>query len=201
MPRSKATVELLLLENVENLGIVGDIVEVRPGYARNYLLPYGYATEPSPGAIKAVEERRAEVERQMKELRSQREKVIERLEGHEITLQRSANEQGVLFGSVTQGDIVDALGEEGFNISEREVRIGEPIKRLDSYQVPIQLDDDLRTELKVWVVSDKPVSQLERTDEQPVSGAEPVPGGVADITGTPDTLAEAREESDEVEEE
>ena len=118
---AKKTVSLMLLENVDNLGIVGDVVNVKHGYARNYLLPMGLATKPTEAARQAVEERRAEVERQLRELREQREKLIAALEEHEITLQRAANESGVLFGSVTQADIADALREEGFAINERDV--------------------------------------------------------------------------------
>lgn len=160
MASTKSRVSLMLLENVYNLGIVGDVVEVKPGYARNYLIPMGLATLPTEGARKAVEQRRAEVERQMRELREQRETMVAKLEGFEVTLMRAANEQGVLFGSVSQHDIAEALQDEGFNITEREVRLGDPIKHHDSYMVPIQLDTDLRTEIKVWVVSDKPAEEL-----------------------------------------
>ncbi len=160
MTSSKKSVSLMLLENVEKLGIVGDVVSVKAGYARNYLLPMGLATQPTDAARAAVEERRAEVERQLRELREQRERLIASLEEHEITLQRAANESGVLFGSVTQADIADALREEGFAINERDVRIGDPIKRLDSYMIPIKVDDDLATEIKLWVVSDKPAEEL-----------------------------------------
>ena len=174
MTRNK-NVKLLLTENVDNLGIVGDIVEVKPGYARNYLLPHGLAGEPTEGNIAAVAERRAEVERQLRELRAQREKLIERLEGHEITLKRAANEQGVLFGSVSQHDIALALQEDGFDIQDREVRIGFQIKQLDSYTIPIQFDADLKVEIKLWVVSDKPPEELaaEAEAEAAEAGEEP----------------------------
>jgi large subunit ribosomal protein L9 len=161
----KNLVELLLLENVDNLGIVGDVVQVKTGYARNYLVPMGLATVPTEEAKKAVEARRAEVERQLAEKRQVQEQTIARLEGHEITLLRAANEQGVLFGSVTQHDIAEHLREEGFAINERDVRIGEPLKRLDSYMIPIKLADDLAVEIKVWVVSDKPLEELEAEGE------------------------------------
>jgi len=163
---AKKGVELLLLDNVDNLGIVGDVVDVKAGYARNYLLPMQLATVPTDEAKAAVAERRAEVERQLREKRAQQEKMIEQLEGHEITLMRSANEQGVLFGSVTQHDIAVALQEEGFNITERDIRIGEPFKRLDSYMIPVKVADDLATEIKLWIVSDKPVEELEAADAE-----------------------------------
>ncbi|MHB1158477.1 MAG: 50S ribosomal protein L9 [Phycisphaerales bacterium] len=157
---TKSHMELLLIENVDNLGIVGDVVKVRAGYARNYLVPLKLATIPTDTAKAKVAKRRADVERQLREKRAQLEKLLEQLTGHEVTLQRSANEQGMLFGSVTQHDIAEALKADGFNITEREIRIGEPLKHLDSYMIPVQLAADLRTEIKVWVVSDKPAEEL-----------------------------------------
>jgi large subunit ribosomal protein L9 len=163
MPR---TIELLLTENIENLGIVGDVVDVKPGYARNYLVPLGYAVKPTEGAKKALAERRAEVERELAALRKQLEQLVEKLEGAEVTLERSCNDQGWLYGSVTQHDIATALQEAGFNqVTDRHIRIGAAIKRIDSYEIPVQLDKDLRTEIKLWVVADRELN-LGRSDEQ-----------------------------------
>ena len=157
---TKNQIELLLTENVDNLGIVGDVVKVRSGYARNYLLPHGLATEPTEGAKRRVAERRAEVEAELKARREQQEKLIEKLATVEITLQRSHTDEGQLYGSVTQHDIVEALAAEGYHLTERDVRIGAPIKRLDSYKIPIQLAADLKAEIKLWVVSDRPAEAL-----------------------------------------
>lgn len=173
--RVKKTVQLLLLENVDNLGIVGDVVEVKAGYARNYLLPMNLATAPTEEAMKAIEARRAEVERQLRELREQQERLLGQLENFEITLQRSANEAGQLYGSVTQHDIAVALQEEGFSVTERDIRIGTPIKRLDSYDIPIQIADDLKTTIKLWVVSDRPIEELEATEDQAEAAGEEIP--------------------------
>jgi len=154
-------IELLLTDNVDNLGIVGDVVKVRSGYARNYLLPRALATKPTPSAIKRLSTRRVEVEKEMKKLRSEREAVFARMEKLEITILRSANDQGILYGGVTQHEIALAMQAEGFAIEDRHVRIGEQIKRLDSYMIPIVLDADLRADIKLWVVSDKPREELE----------------------------------------
>jgi large subunit ribosomal protein L9 len=153
-------IKLLLTENVDNLGIVGDVVNVRPGYARNFLMPRQLATKPTEGAVKRLAARRAVVEKEMSERRVKLEALLEKLKGHELTLQRSANEQGVLFGGVSQHDISQALTAEGFEVDDRAVRIGQQIKRLDSYTIPIVLASDLKTEIKLWVVSDKPSEQL-----------------------------------------
>lgn len=165
-------IELLLLDNVDNLGIVGDVVKVRPGYARNFLLPRALATKPSPGAIARLAERRKQVEAEMKARRAEQEKLIERLEGHELTMQRAANEQGILYGGVSQHDVAEALREEGFAVEDRFVRLGEQIKRLDSYVIPVVIDKELKTEIKLWVVSDKPAEELEAEAEGEGEGAE-----------------------------
>ena len=174
--------ELLLLENVDNLGIVGDVVKAKPGYARNYLVPRGLATVPTPGAIERLSERRAQVEAEMRRLREAQEQTMQRLEGHEITLERAANEQGVLFGGVSQHDIGEALREAGFDIEDRFVRIGQQIKRLDSYNVPVVIDKELKTEVKLWVVSDKPMEELEGEGEaeEGEEGAEAEAGAEAE---------------------
>lgn len=160
------TNKLLLTENVANLGIVGDVVHVKPGYARNYLVPQGLAASPTAGNIKRLAQRRAEVELELRELRNVQEAVLVKLEGYEITMLRSANEQGVLFGGVSQRDIADELRNEGFAVEDRDIRIGDQIKRLDSYEIPVVLAADLKTTIKLWVVSDKPAEDLD-TDDQP----------------------------------
>lgn len=151
------SVKLLLTENVDNLGIVGDVVSVRLGYARNFLLPRGMATQPSDEAIAAVAAKRAEAERQLAILRKQREEIVEKLNGQEVSLQRSCNDQGILYGAVTQQDIADALAAAGFAVKAREVRLGQTIKRIDAYDVQIKFDTDLAAMIKVWVVADRAI--------------------------------------------
>lgn len=155
------TLKLLLTETIDNLGIVGDVVQVRPGFARNFLLPRGYATDPSQGNINRLAARRAEVEKELAEKRAQLEVMLAKLEGHEVTLERSANEQGILYGGISQHDVAEMLRAEGFQIDDRAVRLGDQIKRLDSYTVPLVLAADLKTEIKLWVVSDKPLEELD----------------------------------------
>ncbi|MEM6504435.1 MAG: 50S ribosomal protein L9, partial [Planctomycetota bacterium] len=146
-------------------GIVGDVVKVKPGYARNYLLPHGLAEAPTEEKIQELAARRAEVEAELKKLRSEQEALIDKLEAVELTLERSANEQGLLFGGVSQHDIAEALQAEGFAVEDRHIRIGEKINRLDTYDIPIQLAKDLKTEIKLWVVSDKPLETEEEAAE------------------------------------
>jgi len=163
----KKKVELLLHENVDNLGIVGDVVRVKPGYARNYLLPMGLATPPTQAQIDRLAERRKAMQEELERQRAEQQSMIEKLEGYEITLERSANEQGVLFGSVTQHEVAEGLREEGFAVEDRFVRLGEQIKRLDSYQIPVEINKELKTEIKLWVVSDRPMESPEGEEETP----------------------------------
>src|SRR3954453_15803303 len=96
-----ATIKLLLKESIKNVGRVGDVVEVSPGYARNYLLPQDLAVEPTPNNVKKIEERRKEIKKQEREPREQQAAMIKRLEGVEVTLERRANVLGHLYGAVS----------------------------------------------------------------------------------------------------
>ncbi len=149
------SVKLLLTENVDNLGIVGDVVNVKVGYARNYLLPFNYATTPSDELIASLAEKRAIAEKEVAARRSQREEMIGKLNGQELTLTRACNDQGQLYGSVTQQDIANALKEVGFTVAPREVRLPTTIKRIDAFDIHIKVDSDLEADIKLWVVADR----------------------------------------------
>jgi large subunit ribosomal protein L9 len=157
-------VKLLLTENVDSLGIVGDIVNVRVGYARNYLLPFGYATTPSDELVAELAEKRAQAEQQLAERRKQREEMIGKLDGQELTLIRACNDQGQLYGSVTQQDIASALKEVGFTVAPREVRLPTTIKRVDTFDIHIKVDTDLEADIKLWVVADRELESEDRDE-------------------------------------
>ncbi len=154
-------IELLLLETVDNLGIVGDVVKVKPGYARNFLLPLGKATQPSPEKVQELAQRRTEVEAELKKLAAEQEAMIAKLENYELTLERSANDSGLLYGGVSQHDIAEALQAQGFAVEDRHIRIGTSIRRLDTYEIPVVIHRELKTEIKLWVVSDRPMEEPE----------------------------------------
>ncbi|MCA9280030.1 MAG: 50S ribosomal protein L9 [Phycisphaeraceae bacterium] len=158
-------IKLLLTENVDNLGIVGDVVNVRLGYARNYLLPRSMAMQPSKEAIEALAAKRAEAEKMMAELRKQREQVIGKLEGFEMTMSRSCNEQGILYGAVTQNDIASGLKTLGYQIKPREVRLPYAIKRIDNYDVQVKFANDLLATIKVHVVPDREIDLDDKTED------------------------------------
>lgn len=158
-------VELLLTESVENLGIVGDVVKVRLGYARNFLLPRQLATEPSEELIKSLQAKRIEAERQLAEQRNQRAATIEKLAGYELHIERSCNDQGILYAGVTQQEIAAALNAAGFaNVRPRDVRLNEAIKRVDTYTVHIKFETDLATDIKLWVLADRKLDTEEREE-------------------------------------
>jgi len=149
-----ANVKLLLNESVKNVGKVGDIVDVSAGYARNYLLPHGLAVEPTPNNVKKVEARRKEIERIEQDKRAAKVALIARLADVEVTLERKANEQGHLFGSVSATDIAKALQAQGFNINPDDVNLPGKLDRIEKYTVKIRFAEDLSADLKVWVAPD-----------------------------------------------
>src|SRR4051812_10428362 len=149
-----ATVKLLLNESIKNVGRVGDIVEVSAGYARIFLLPKSLAVEPTPTNIKRIEARKKEIEKQERELREQQAALIKQLEGVEVTLERRANEQGHLFGSVSATDIAKALQGQGFNIQPDDVNLPGKLDRIEKYTVTIRFADDVKGDVKVWVAPD-----------------------------------------------
>lgn len=149
-----ATIKLLLKESIKHVGKVGDVVEVSPGYARNYLLPNDLAVEPTPGNVKKIEERRKEIERVERERLEQQAALLKQLEGVEVTLERRANEQGHLFGSVSATDIAKSLQGQGFNVQPDDIVLPGKLDRIDTYQVEIRFAEDLKGAVKVWVSPD-----------------------------------------------
>jgi large subunit ribosomal protein L9 len=147
-------VKLLLKESIKNVGRVGDVVEVSAGYARNFLLPNDLAVQPTPGNMKKVEERRKEIEKQERERREQQAALIKQLESVEVTLERRANEQGHLFGSVSATDIARALQAQGYNIEPDDINLPGKLDRIEKYNVRVAFAEDLATEIKVWVAPD-----------------------------------------------
>ena len=143
-------IELLLNRTIENLGLVGDVVKVKPGFARNYLLTHGFAEAPTQEKIEALKDRRAQAQAELSKLRSEREALMARMEGAAIKLIRSVNDQGV-----TQRDISDQLVVDGFMVDMRAVRLQNPIRRIGQYSCLIQLDRDLKTELTIDVLPDR----------------------------------------------
>lgn len=165
MAKSKV-VELLLVENVENQGIVGDVVKVRIGYARNFLLPRGLATVPSKELIDQLAEKRKQAQAEVARLRSAREEMVAKLAPVELEVVRSCNQQGLLYGSVTQQDVAELLVAKGFEVRPRDVRLGQTIKRLGEYEVTIKPEQDLEVEIKIKIIPDDP-TMFEQDENEP----------------------------------
>jgi large subunit ribosomal protein L9 len=186
--------KLLLTENVDSLGIVGDVVNVRVGYARNFLLPRNMATTPSDEAIAAVATKRAEAQRQVAELRKQREALIHKMAGAHITLVRSCNELGHLYASVTQQEIAAALAEAGFpGVKARDVRLNQTIKRVDNYDIHIKFESDLDETIKLTVNPDRKLEIDHREEEAKAAEAAAAAGGETPKTAEAGEKAEASE--------
>ena len=146
---------LLLRTDVARLGIVGDVVEVSDGYARNYLLPHHLATQPTQANIRALAEERKLAEERRRSLREAQEAAADSLREVEVTIAAPANVEGVLYGSVGAREVAAALCEEGHQVEPGQVNLHHPIRRLDNVLVEVRLAEDVTAEVKVWVVRAK----------------------------------------------
>lgn len=144
--------ELILLEKVKNLGNLGDKVNVKPGYGRNYLLPTGKAARANAENIAAFEARRAEYEAKAKDELSGAEARAAKLDGAEVTIAANASPEGKLFGSVSTRDIAEALVAAGYDVKQKEVISEGAIRNAGEYDVVIDLHADIQKTVKVKVV-------------------------------------------------
>ncbi len=144
--------KLLLTRDIRNLGMIGDVVDVKQGFARNYLIPQRLAVEPTRANMKAIEEARVKAA-EVRALRAEQMRAAaERLSGTEITIKAAANAEGVLYGSVGPREIAAALRHEGHTVETAQVLLHTPIRHLDNVSVPVEFTEDLTVEVKVWVV-------------------------------------------------
>ena len=144
--------EIILRQAVENLGHPGDVVAVKNGYARNYLLPRGFAFEATPGNLKRIAAERSRLEAAENERRESAGELAKRLEEVQLTFSARVGEEGKLFGSVTSADIAEQLATQGFHIEKRLIDLHDPIKALGVYRVPVKLHADVKPEIRVWVI-------------------------------------------------
>ena len=144
-------VTLILLDDVAKLGLAGDEVTVKAGYARNYLIPRGLAAKATPGILRLVESRKAMIaERRAKELAAAKE-LAEKIAQIEISITMQATDDDQLFGSVTARMIADELAKQGYAVEHNQVKV-DPIKALGSYDVEVRLHAEVSASVKVWVV-------------------------------------------------
>jgi len=144
--------EIILLKDVDRVGAEGAVVRVKPGFARNYLIPLGLAAEATAQRLQAIEAVKQQRVRQSQRLRAEAEALKRTLEGRSITLKLSVGQDDQPFGSVTVHDLIDALAREGLSIEKSMVGLEQPIKTLGVSEIPIRLHADVSATLKVWVV-------------------------------------------------
>ncbi len=143
--------QIILQEDVEKLGNRGEIVDVAPGYARNFLLPRKLAMEATPGNLKQLERMRVGFAKKEATEKGAATKQADLLTGVTLTLSRKAGETDHLFGSVTTGDVAEALAAQGFEIDKRKIQLPDSIKLLGEYEVPIKLYRDVVATVKLTV--------------------------------------------------
>jgi len=143
--------KVLLREDVDDLGARGEIVRVRAGYARNYLLPRKLAVEATTGNVKGIEQERAALLKKEAKERSTAEAQSAQMGSLVLEFKRKSGEQGALYGSVTSMDIAESLKEKGYEIDRHRIHLREPLKRLGDYAVPVRLHREVTIELQVKV--------------------------------------------------
>lgn len=165
-----ASVELILLQRVEHLGQMGEIVKVRPGYARNFLLPQKKATRSTKESRERFAQQRAQLEAQNLRQREEAERVAERVGGLSVVIIRQAGESGGLYGSVTPRDIADAATEGGLTVTRQQVVLAQPIKSLGLHQVRVVLHPEVSITVTVNVARSQ--EEAERQARGQAVGAE-----------------------------
>jgi large subunit ribosomal protein L9 len=145
--------KVLLCEDIEKLGWLGDVVEVNAGYARNYLLPQGLAIVPTEANLRSLADEKARRAEARIHDRQRLEKAVEEVEGAEAVIASAANEQGHLFGSVSAKEIALNLREQGFEVADEIVQLGEHIKDVGTRTVTLKFADDLTATVSVVVVA------------------------------------------------
>ena len=147
-------VQVILRQAVDDLGDIGEVVDVKPGYARNFLIPQGIAYEANAANQKRFEEERRHIlDRSAREL-DRAKAASERIEGQSVSFTVRAREEGQLVGSVTASDMSEALAEKGLEVDRHLIRLEEPIKQLGVYRVTVRLHAEVRPEVTVWVVAE-----------------------------------------------
>ena len=143
--------QIILQEDIDKLGHRGDVVEVKPGYARNYLLPRKLAVEATTGNLKAIERIRASLAKKTATELEAAHKQAELLNGVALKFTRKTGENDQMFGSVTTADVAEGLGAQGFKVDKRQVQLAEPIKIIGESQVTVKVFRDVTAQIKVTV--------------------------------------------------
>jgi large subunit ribosomal protein L9 len=199
--------EVILREDIPKLGNKGEIVSVKDGYARNYLLPRRLAILSTVGTRKQVDDMRASAERKAERDKGAAEELAAQLNALELVFTKRSGDQGQLFGSVTSSDVAELVAEKGFTIDRRRLELSEPIKKICEVTVPVRLHRDVTAELRVQVVSDTaeepaPPPEVAAPVEEPAEEATPAEAtpeaeAAATSEGEGGATDEAKEEAKE----
>ena len=182
--------EIILREAIDRLGGAGDVVKVKDGYARNFLLPQKKAYRATPGNLKVMEQEKTRMVRREAALRGEAQKLRELLSGVEIDIERRVGEHGVLYGSVTSADIAESIGTKGFTIDKRKILLDEHIKEIGEFRIPIRLFTEVTAEVTLRVVPEG--------DAAPVTGATSVAEDDATSVAEEEATSVAEEEATSV---
>ena len=153
--------QVILLERVAKLGQMGDVVSVKDGYARNYLLPQGKALRATEENIKVFEEQKAQLEARNLETKKEADALAEKLAGQQFVVIRSASDSGALYGSVTTRDAAEAATESGFSVDRKQVVLIRPIKELGLHQVTVRLHPEVEVEITLNVARSEEEAELQ----------------------------------------
>lgn len=152
MPEEEFTVKVILTEDISALGVMGAVVEVARGYARNYLIPQGKAMELTPGNLAQLEKAKVKYAQVRASQREVARAQTERLQGASVTIAQRVAEEERLYGSVTAAMIAEALARQGFEVEKKQLELPEPIKKLGTYEVAVHLAYDVKATITVEVV-------------------------------------------------
>jgi large subunit ribosomal protein L9 len=147
--------QVILRDGLDSLGSAGEIVSVKAGYARNYLIPKGLAYEATDANVRRIEREKSKLEERAAGQLADARKQASSIEGVSVTFHARAAEEGKLFGSITTADIADELAKQGVKIDRKQIQLDEPIKSLGVFSVPVRLHSEVRPELKVWVIKEE----------------------------------------------
>ena len=147
--------QIILLEKVVNLGQLGEVVKVKNGYARNFLVPHGKAKRATPENLAEFEKRRADLEKQQADILTQAQARAEKLNGMMVQITQKAGVDGKLFGSVTNADVAEALKAQGFEVSKAEIRMPDgPLKQVGDHELTLAMHSDVTATIKVSVLGE-----------------------------------------------
>jgi len=181
--------ELILIDNVYELGHRGDVIKVSEGYGRNYLLPRKLAIPATPGNLKMIEQQRLSLAKNESKYVEEAEILSQELGQIHVLVSRKAGDTGVLFGSVTSKDISEALEKNGINIDRRKILLGHPIKNIGNLTVEVRPHSDVEAKILVSVLpeADEPVCRTLARGEESDSIVKELDAKIADITNTGDS--------------